>query len=162
MPVHLGLHSYIHRNDYTNTFDGNVLVGDYTSIARNATFLCGVGATHPTTLNRKAVANWDFKVPTPTADITIGSDVWIGTNVTILPCRIGDGAIIGAGTVVTKDVPPYAVVVGSPPVIKRYRFSPEVIEKMLQLAWWTWPDEKVQEARQYFHDIDLFLEKYAK
>ena len=67
----------------------------------------------------------------------MGNDVWIGQNATILPgVHIGDGAVIGANAVVAKDVPPYAVVVGNPAVIKKYRFDQETINLLLELKWW--------------------------
>jgi len=68
--------------------------------------------------------------------VTIGSDVWMGHNVSVMPgVSIGDGAIIGAGSVVTKDVPPFAIVVGAPATVKRLRFSEKVVERMLRLTW---------------------------
>jgi acetyltransferase-like isoleucine patch superfamily enzyme len=68
---------------------------------------------------------------------SIGNDVWIGHGAFIKAgITIGDGAVIGAHAVVTKDVPPYAVVVGNPGVIKKYRFSPEIIQQLLTLKWW--------------------------
>jgi len=67
----------------------------------------------------------------------IGNDVWIGNQVTIMPgVKIGDGAVIGAGAVVAKDVPPYAVVVGNPGIVKRLRFSERIVERMLAVRWW--------------------------
>ena len=70
--------------------------------------------------------------------ITIGNDVWIGSGAIIMPnvTEIGDGAVIGAGAVVNKDTPPYAVVVGNPARIVRYRFSREVIDELLASKWW--------------------------
>jgi acetyltransferase-like isoleucine patch superfamily enzyme len=70
--------------------------------------------------------------------LTIGNDVWIGHNAIILPSvsSIGDGAVIGAGTVVHQDVPPYAVVVGNPSRVVRYRFSRRTIDELLQTKWW--------------------------
>lgn len=67
---------------------------------------------------------------------TIGNDVWIGNNVNILGVNVGDGAVIAAGSVVTKDVPPYAIVAGVPAVVKRYRFNEKLIERLLRSAWW--------------------------
>ena len=76
--------------------------------------------------------------------IIIGSDVWVGYKALILSgVRIGDGAVIGARSVVSKDIPPYAIAVGSPIVIKKYRFSEEVIKELLRIQWWNWPDEKI-------------------
>ena len=69
--------------------------------------------------------------------VTIGSDVWTGHNVNILSgVSVGDGAVIGAGSVVTKDVPPYAIVAGAPAQVRRMRFSEAVIERLLRLKWW--------------------------
>jgi virginiamycin A acetyltransferase len=78
-------------------------------------------------------------------NIVIGNDVWIGNNATILAgVTIGDGAVIGAYSVVAKDVAPYSVVVGNPIREIRRRFSDEVIQQLLCLAWWDWPIEKIQ------------------
>jgi virginiamycin A acetyltransferase len=72
--------------------------------------------------------------------VSIGSDVWIGDNVSILKgVRIGNGAVIGAGSVVTRPVPDYAIAVGSPARVIRYRFEPKVCEAMLHLAYWNYP-----------------------
>lgn len=93
--------------------------------------------------------------------INIGSDVWIGRNAILLgDITIGDGAIIGAFSVVAKDIPPYAVVVGNPAQIKRYRFTEEQIESLLKIKWWLWPDEIVKERGQDLLNIDTFLSKY--
>ncbi len=74
----------------------------------------------------------------------IGNDVWIGCNATVLRgVTIGDGAVIGANSLVNKDVPPYAIVAGSPAKIVKYRFDPEVIERMLRLKWWDLPAELI-------------------
>lgn len=77
-------------------------------------------------------------------DTVVGSDVWIGFNATILPGRsIGHGAIVGAGSMVTKDVPPYAIVGGNPARILRRRFDDATVERLLALAWWDWPVERI-------------------
>jgi acetyltransferase-like isoleucine patch superfamily enzyme len=69
--------------------------------------------------------------------VTIGSDVWMGHNVNVMPgVSVGDGAIIGAGSVVTKDVPPFAIVAGAPATVKKYRFSDALIERLLRVRWW--------------------------
>ncbi|MBQ5934039.1 MAG: CatB-related O-acetyltransferase [Lachnospiraceae bacterium] len=80
--------------------------------------------------------------------IKIGNDVWIGAGAMILRkpgLSIGDGAVIGAGSVVTRSVPPYAIVAGTPARIISYRFLNEVINFMLKLKWWDWSFEKVKE-----------------
>jgi phosphonate metabolism protein (transferase hexapeptide repeat family) len=94
---------------------------------------------------------------------TIGNDVWIGQAVLILPnVKVGDGAIIGAHAVVTKDVEPYSVVVGNPARVQRYRFSPEVIKKMLSIKWWEWDQSKIKSAISDFNHTDNFVAKYYR
>jgi acetyltransferase-like isoleucine patch superfamily enzyme len=75
--------------------------------------------------------------------ITIGNDVWIGNNVNVLGVNIGDGAVVAAGSIVTKDVPPYAMVAGVPAEIKRYRFSDKIIERFLKSKWWEFELEQL-------------------
>lgn len=83
---------------------------------------------------------WDNK-----GDIVIGNDVWIGFEAVIMSgVAIGDGAIVGARAVVTKDVPPYTIVGGVPAKEIRKRFSDERISELLSLKWWDWPEEKIQ------------------
>lgn len=96
--------------------------------------------------------------------ITIGNDVWLGQNVLITnSANIGNGVIAGAGAVITKDVPDYAVVVGVPARIIRYRYTPEQIKKLNKIAWWDWPDEKIRECYDdFFIDIEEFITKHYK
>ena len=83
--------------------------------------------------------SWDNKV-----DIVIGNDVWIGYEAVILAgVTIGDGAIIGARAVVTKDVEPYTIVGGVPAAPIRKRFSKDTISNLLKIKWWDWPKEKI-------------------
>lgn len=78
-------------------------------------------------------------------------------NVTILDgVTIGDGAVIGAGAVVSKDIPPYAVAVGCPIRILRYRFDRDIIEELIQIKWWDWPEKRLQEIERYLFDIPSF------
>lgn len=89
---------------------------------------------------------WDNK-----GDIVVGNDVWIGFEAVILSgVTIGDGAVIGARAVVTKDVPPYTIVAGVPARPLRLRFSQDTIEMLSALRWWDWPAEKL---RQHIGDI---------
>lgn len=92
-------------------------------------------------LDKKNVTDsWDNK-----GDIVIGNDVWIGYEAVVMQgVTIGDGAIIGARAIVTKDVPPYTIVGGVPAKPIRKRFSDEVISQLLSIKWWEWPDEKIK------------------
>ena len=94
--------------------------------------------------------------------ILIGNDVWLGRNVLITNgSNIGNGVIAGAGAVITKDVPDYAVVVGVPARIIRYRYEPDEIAALNRIAWWDWPDEKIRKNYNDFYlDIKEFIKKY--
>lgn len=79
-------------------------------------------------------------------NITIGNDVWIGKGVVIMSgVKIGDGACIGTSTVVSKDVPPYTIAVGAPMKLVRQRFSDTDVKFLLDIKWWNWDDEKINE-----------------
>ena len=93
--------------------------------------------------------------------ITIGNDVFIGANVTILDgISIGDGAIIGAGAVVSKDIPDYAIAVGSPIRIIKFRFNDNQISSLKRIQWWNFKEEDLQDIEKMFWDIDEFIKKY--
>ena len=94
--------------------------------------------------------------------ITIGNDVWLGKNVTITNgANIGNGVIAGAGAVITKDVPDYAIVGGVPAKIIRYRYSQEQIDALNRIKWWDWTDDEIRERYDDFYlPIEQFVEKY--
>jgi acetyltransferase-like isoleucine patch superfamily enzyme len=95
--------------------------------------------------------------------IIIGNDVWIGANAVILPgVNIGNGAVIGAGAVVTKDVPDYAVVVGVPAKVLKYRFTHQQIEILNKVRWWDWPNDKIEANMDLLMNPTVFFEKYSK
>lgn len=88
----------------------------------------------------------------------VGNDVWIGHSAIIKAgCRIGDGAVIGAGAVVTKDVPPYAIVGGVPAKVIRMRFSEDVIEQLIDLKWWNFSREQLKTIGPYMNDYSELL-----
>ncbi|MGQ2909128.1 MAG: DapH/DapD/GlmU-related protein [Aliihoeflea sp.] len=97
------------------------------------------------------------------ARVTIGNDVWIGHGAVIMPgISIGDGAVVGANAVVTRDVPAYAVVAGAPARVLRQRFPADVAAALVEMAWWDWPHEKLAEALPDMQQllIEQFVAKY--
>lgn len=94
--------------------------------------------------------------------IEIGNDVFIGANVTILDgVKIGDGAVIGAGAIVSKDIPDYAIAVGCPIKVVRYRFDEQTIKKIQQIKWWDWPEEKLKEVEEKFFNVEEFVKRHT-
>jgi virginiamycin A acetyltransferase len=92
----------------------------------------------------------------------IGNDVWVGNDATIYSgVELGDGCIVSGQSVVTKSVPPYAIVAGNPARIVKYRFSADIIEKLLKLKWWDLPIEKIRELSPFFNsgDMEGFISK---
>lgn len=140
-----GKHSYISRDSSINRED--TIIGSFCSISDGVRI--GL-AQHPTNyfstshfcfdnLNREDVGFVD-------EPCAIGNDVWIGSDVLIMGgINVGDGAVLAAGAVVTKDVPPYAIVGGVPAKVIRYRFDEETIKELLELKWWDMPDEKIKQ-----------------
>ncbi len=164
--------SDVEVGDYTviknNVVINNTVIGKFSSIG--AGFMCGMGI-HPTNgistnamfYSTSGINGYSLVTETKIVEnkpVVIGNDVYIGINVTILDgVTIGDGAMIGAGAVVTKDIAPYAIAVGVPAKVVKYRFEQNQIEKLLKIKWWNFADEKLQEVEKYFFDIDLFIEK---
>lgn len=97
--------------------------------------------------------------------VTLGHDVWLGHGVIVLPgITIGSGAAIGAGAVVTKDIPPFAVAVGNPARVIRFRFPEAVREALLGIAWWDWPRERLAAALEEIRTLpaEEFCRRHAK
>ena len=93
----------------------------------------------------------------------IGHDTWIGAGAMIKPeVTLGDGAVVAAGAVVTKDVDPYTIVAGTPAKVLRLRQPPEIAERLIALAWWDWSHEDLRQALPDFRSLaaGAFLEKY--
>lgn len=163
--VEIGAYSYVAKNSSVT----NCTIGKFCSIGPN--FCCGLGI-HPTNgvstspmFYSPSKVNGAVLVSAPKVEeskhTTIGNDVFIGANVTVLDgVTIGDGAVIGAGAVVSKDIPPYAIAVGSPIRIIKYRMTEEQIAAMQRIQWWNWEDDRLQEVEKMFDDIDGFIEKW--
>jgi acetyltransferase-like isoleucine patch superfamily enzyme len=102
--------------------------------------------------------------PTTKGNVVIGNDVWIGFGAIILSgVTIGDGAAIGACSVVTRDVPPYAIAAGNPAQIIRYRFPEEIVATLLRIKWWDWPEDKVKENLHLIcsDSMGVFIKKFG-
>lgn len=154
------------RSDIASTgsdIDAVVTVGNFTQVASHVSFLSRVN--HACIAHPELVAAYQmpgYPPPDQIERITIGSDVWIGRNAVLLGgITVGHGAIVGAFAVVAKDVPPYAIVVGNPCRILRYRFGPKQIAHLLALKWWDWDDETIRERRDDLKRIDVLLAKYT-
>lgn len=139
--INVGPHSYGSLLN-PEMCDSHADIGSYCSIGKNvrrygASHPVNFASTHPYFYN-PALGHVSKDVDVERSRIVIGSDVWIGSNVTILPgcTKIGFGAVVGAGSIVTKDVPEFAVVVGNPARIVKYRHSGEKQNKILQSKYW--------------------------
>lgn len=170
---------------YPPFFLHNVKLGDYTVVAFNVhaanvtvgkccsigpSFCCGLGL-HPTggvstsamfyspsKLNGMTLTK-EKKYDEEKATI-IGNDVYIGANVMVLDgVHIADGAVIGAGAVVTDDIPPYAVAVGVPAKVVKYRFDEPTIKALLEKQWWNGTMEELKKVERHFWDIETFLKE---
>lgn len=132
-------------------YPDNIQIGSFCSIGRNVRLGAG---EHPTNYLSSSPFTYlnDLGYINKTTykqekkEIVIGNDVWIGDNV-FVKCgiTIGDGAIIGAGAIVTRDIPAYAIAVGIPAKVIKYRFSNETIKELLRIKWWDLPDNIIQE-----------------
>jgi acetyltransferase-like isoleucine patch superfamily enzyme len=132
---------------------GKLKIGKFCSIAWNVTIYLGGNhrldwiALYPFS---PADGRWPEAAGTgehlaTKGDVTIGNDVWIGSDVLITSgVTIGDGAVIGLGSVITHDVEPYTMVAGNPAKPIRKRFSDEDIAKLLDIEWWSWPEDKIR------------------
>lgn len=143
-----------------------VTIGRYCSIAEDVLFLAGGGhdPARPSLYPFRSIALGHDVDASSRGPIAIGHDVWIGARATILSgVTVGDGAIIGACAVVTRDVPSFAIAAGNPARVVRFRFSPEQQRAMAEIAWWAWSDELIERRLEDFYlPIDAFIAKHLR
>lgn len=169
LEVELGDYSYV-VNDSDIAY---ATIGKFTSIAAMTRINPGNHPMHRATQSHftyRASAYFDgasdeaeFFAWRRSFHVTIGHDVWIGHGAIVLPGRsIGTGAVVGAGAVVTKDISPYMIAVGNPARVLRPRFPAAITERMMALAWWDWPHERLGRALADFRALsaEQFLDKY--
>ena len=104
---------------------------------------------------KKKFSTFDLESPKETL---VGNDVWIGRSVIIISgVKIGDGSVIGAGSIVTKDIPPYAIVAGNPARVIRFRFDETIIEELLKISWWNFNNIELETYSKFIKDPYLFI-----
>jgi acetyltransferase-like isoleucine patch superfamily enzyme len=156
---------------FPNGENGKVFIGKFCSIAIDVKIFTGGNhridwvSTFPFNQFGKSFPSAEgiLGQPSTKGDVIIGNDVWIGQGAIILSgIKIGDGAVIGAYTLVAKDVEPYAVVVGNPMKIIKKRFDEETIEKLLHIKWWNWDIAKIKTEVQNLcsDNISNFIAKH--
>lgn len=147
-------------------FGEKLIIGNFVSIAEGATFIMGAANHRMNSITTYPfnIMNEDWrKCSTPhidelphKGDTVVGNDVWIGHNAVIMPgVHIGDGAIIGAYSVVAKDIPPYAIAVGNPARVIKFRFDDEMIDLLLKFKWWNKEENEIKEILPILTSSDL-------
>ena len=141
---------------YHFEFSGDRLViGRFCALATGTKFIMNGGnhrtdglSTFPFTIFSEWRGMWEGELDFPSrGDTILGNDVWVGYDALVMPgVTIGDGAVVASRSVVTKDVPPYAVVGGNPARVLRKRYDEGTIERLIDLAWWDWPIDAVTRA----------------
>ncbi|HMS92542.1 MAG TPA: CatB-related O-acetyltransferase [Candidatus Saccharibacteria bacterium] len=153
--------------------DAYLYIGKFCSIADNITVFLGGNhrtdwiTTYPFT---EFSAEWPDSLeiyghPSTKGDVVIGNDVWIGSHATIMSgVNIGDGAVVAAFSVVTKDVQPYEIVAGNPAVHRKLRFTKDEINRLLIIKWWDWSDKMINKNISHLcsSDITEFIESSEK
>jgi acetyltransferase-like isoleucine patch superfamily enzyme len=143
-----------------------VTIGRYCSFAEETAILVGMdhrldwATTYPFTVFRPEASHIPGH-PAPSEGVTIGNDVWMGFRSMVLDgVTVGDGAVIAAGAVVTRDVRPYAVVAGCPAREIARRFPDEVVDELLEIAWWSWDEDRIGDRldRLLHEDVVGFIE----
>jgi acetyltransferase-like isoleucine patch superfamily enzyme len=163
-----GKYTYGNPNLYFANPDAKLIVGNFCSLATPLNIYLGGNHRHDRCTSfpfghiyQDVFNNFNGQGhPSTKGDVIIGNDVWIGSFVTIMSgVTIGDGAVIANGSHVVKNVEPYSLVGGNPAKFIKYRFTPQQIEKLLEIKWWNWDDEKINQFTPLLCDdnIDLFI-----
>lgn len=168
----LGRDSYVVGLTIDNPFDTskdehkvhNVQIGRYSSLANGILFMVDMNHDYRKVAQGR-IGGVDYSRPVYSkrkGQIIVMNDCWIGKNATVMSgVTIGNGAVVAAGSLVTKDVPPYAIVGGNPARVIGYRFNEEEIAALNKIRWWNWDTSKVREASgDLYGDIDRFIDKY--
>ena len=172
----IGRCTYVSRDMMVHGLNGILNIGRYCSIAGRLALVGGNGFHQ---YNRLSTFPFSQRLPFsksnaaktlfsdnacfPINEICIGNDVWIGEDVFIAKnVKIGNGAVIAAKSVVTRDVPGYAIVAGNPAEIKKYRYSKEMIDMIEKIKWWEWPIEEIIKNIEIFKLTGDALNKKLK
>ena len=168
-----GKYTYGNPNLHWTNGDAKLVVGNFCSIAGNVNIYLGGNhrtdwvTTYPFGHIHRHVFNKFNGIghPSTKGDVVIGNDVWIGGNVTIMSgVTIGDGVVIANNSHVVTNVEPYSLIGGNPAKLIKYRFTPEQIEKLLEIKWWYWDDAKINNYTELLcnPNIDEFLKTQTK
>lgn len=163
--IRVGEHSYC-QGLIVHCWDpeAEIEIGRYCSIATDVMMLAGGNhdidwvTTYPMIDRWGLKANWHLRKPRFKGPITLGHDVWIAARSTVVSgVTIGTGAVVGAGSIVTKDVPPYAIVAGNPARLIRYRFDADIIARLLRTQWWEKDRQTLSAIAHLLPDVQGFL-----
>jgi acetyltransferase-like isoleucine patch superfamily enzyme len=163
-----GKYTYGTPNIFWENNNSKLVIGNFCSIANNVNIYLGGNhrtdwvTTYPFGHIYNNIFNNFNGVghPASKGNVTIGNDVWIGSNVTIMSgVIIGDGAVIANNSHVVKNVEPYSLVGGNPAKLIKYRFTQQQIENLLQIKWWNWDNEKINNFTPLLcnNNIDEFI-----
>jgi acetyltransferase-like isoleucine patch superfamily enzyme len=160
----IGKYTYGTPNILWKNNNAKLVIGNFCSIAANVNIYLGgnhrtdwittypFGHIHQSIFNKFS----GHGHPSTKGDVIIGNDVWIGSNVTIMSgVTIGDGAVIANNSHIVKNVEPYSIVGGNPGKLIKYRFTSEQIKKLLEIKWWDWNDDKINEFTPLLCNINI-------
>lgn len=168
--VSIGNHTYTGEIWFHRWGQEKVKIGKYCSIATQVKIMAGGNhridtvSTYPFDTMLMEGKSGGERSYEEGGGIEIGSDVWLGFGAQVMgKVKIGDGAVVAAGSVVMTDVPPYAVVVGNPARVMKFRFTEGAVTRLLEIKWWDWKDEEVRaRVDDFYLPIADFVKKYYR